>query len=388
MKDICIIGGGASGLIAAISARMENPKASIHILEKNDKVGKKLLATGNGRCNFSNTSCKYSNEIVAFFNELGIKERVEEQGRIYPYNGQAQDMVSAILAYLNNHDIKINTNFTVTSVSVTSDENFEVSSETDKLIAKNVLIATGGKAGPQFGCSGDGYQIAKEMGHSVTKIIPALSPLECKGEFSKLKGVRAKAQVTLLKNDVVLKFELGEVQFTDYGLSGICVFNLSRDIVIGEEKFSDYQVAVDLIPDMSEMELFLELLSRQKNENISVGNILTSLVPNKLADYILDLLAINLAENMISYEQTKQLAQTLKKLMFTVRNVKGWQFAQCTSGGIPVTQITIETMQSKLIRGLFFAGEVIDFDGPCGGFNLQNAWETGIRAGKAMAMNV
>jgi len=388
MIDICIIGGGASGLMAAISARLERPNASIYILEKNDKIGKKLLATGNGRCNFSNTSCKYSNEIVSFFNELGIKERVEEDGRIYPYNGQAHDVVSALESYIVKHDIKINTGFVVTSLSVLPDGSIEISNGETKLTAKNVLIATGGKAGPQFGCIGDGYKLAKDMGHSVTKIIPALSPVECKGEFSKLKGVRAKAKVSLLRNNVALNSEIGEVQFTDYGLSGICVFNLSRDITIGEEKFSDYQILVDLIPDMSEMELFLELLSRQKNENIKPENFLISLVPNKLADFILNDLGINLADEQISYEKVQQLAQTLKGLAFTVRNVKGWQFAQCTSGGITTTEINMDAMHSKIVNGLFFAGEVIDFDGPCGGFNLQNAWETGIKAGKAMAMNV
>ena len=388
MIDICVIGGGASGITSAISVRMENPNISIHILEKNDKIGKKLLATGNGRCNFSNTSCKYSSEIVKFFNSLGIKERVEEQGRIYPYSGQAQDVVDVFESYLNKHNIKISTEFTAESISFSGDGHFEILSGYTKLLAKNVLIAAGGKAGPQFGCIGDGYKLAKELGHSVTKVIPALAPIECKGEFAKLKGVRAKAVVTLLRNDVPLNSETGEVQFTDYGLSGICIFNLSRDIVIGEEKFSDYQVAVDLIPDMSDMELLLELLSRQKNGNVAAQNLLVSLVPNKLADFIFDTMNIYATEEAMDYEQIQQIAKLLKKLTFTVRNVKGWQFAQCTSGGIPVAEIDMDTMCSKIKRGLFFAGEVIDFDGPCGGFNLQNAWETGIKAGKAMAMNV
>ena len=388
MIDICIIGGGASGVISAISAHMENPNSFIHILEKNDKIGKKLLATGNGRCNFSNTSCKYSSEITTFFNALGIKERVEEQGRIYPYNGQAQDVVDVFESYLNQHNIKISTGFAVERLSISSDGHIEITSGENKLTAKNVLIATGGKAGPQFGSIGDGYKLAKELGHSVTKTIPALAPIECKGEFSKLKGVRVKATATLLKHNKILNSVTGEVQFTDYGLSGICIFNLSRDIVIGEEKFSDYQIAVDLIPDMSDMELLLELLSRQKNGNISTENLLISLVPKKLADFIFDLMNIDVMKETTYDEQVQQIAKTLKNLTFTVKNVKGWQFAQCTSGGIPVDEIDMDTMRSKIAKGLFFAGEVVDFDGPCGGFNLQNAWETGIKAGKAMAMNV
>ena len=424
MIDICIIGGGASGIIAAISARMENPHATIHILEKNDKLGKKLLATGNGRCNFSNTACASSNEILKFFNTLGIKPRVEEQGRIYPYSGQAQDVLNAFEAYLNMHDIKIHTGFVVENLIVNSDDHIEIIGIAKKLSAKNVLIATGGKAGPQFGCIGDGYKIARVLGHTVTKTIPALSPIECEGNFDKLKGIRAKALVKLLNNnmshasennetlvferDKVIASEIGEVQFTDYGLSGICIFNLSRDIKLGDDEtsnFSDYMIAVDLLPEMSLIEVERELNVRRDNINISPDNLLLSLVPKGLFDFVLsqagvDIAKLNEGDTMLAIvcegqiqqikrifndEQIQKIAYTLKNLTFTVTNVKGWQFAQCTSGGIPASEIDMDTMESKIAKGVYFAGELLDYDGPCGGFNLNNAWDTGIKAGRAMA---
>ena len=459
MIDICIIGGGASGIIAAISARMENPNATIHILEKNDKLGKKLLATGNGRCNFSNTSCASSNEILKFFNMLGIKPRVEEQGRIYPYSGQAQDVLNAFEAYLNMHDIKIHTGFVVENLivktdsidtensdsqiddedgdvrgsgsdsddhvdSVTSDDHIEIIGIAKKLSAKNVLIATGGKAGPQFGCIGDGYKMARVLGHTVTKTIPALSPIECEGNFEKLKGIRAKALAKLVKSNIppasendetlvierdkVIASEIGEVQFTDYGLSGICIFNLSRDIKIGNDEtsnFSDYTIVVDLLPEMSLIEVERELTVRRDNLNISPDNLLLSLVPKGLVDFVLSQAGVDIAKlsegdtmlaivcegqiqqikRILNDEQIQKIAYTLKNLTFTVTNVKGWQFAQCTSGGIPASEIDMDTMESKIAKGVYFAGELLDYDGPCGGFNLNNAWDTGIKAGKAMA---
>jgi predicted flavoprotein YhiN len=417
MIDICIIGGGASGIIAAISARMENPHATIHILEKNDKLGKKLLATGNGRCNLSNTSCTYSWEILGFLNEVGVKSRIEEQGRVYPYSGQAQDVLNAFESYLMTYDVKVNTNYTVERVSLQSNGYINIVSGENVISAKTVLISTGGKAGPQFGCSGDGYKIAKDVGHTTTKIIPALAPVECKGEFSKLKGTRVKADLKLVKKGEVLGEERGELQFTEYGLSGICVFNLSSEIKIAEDKFSDFQIFVDLFPDISFDELKLELINRHKNPNISADNLLVSLIPQKLADYVLALTKYKddiehasddqVHTELITEAQTepftevrtelikegqaelvKEVASALKELKFTVRNVKGWHFAQCTSGGIPICEINMDTMESKIARGLYFAGELIDYDGPCGGYNLNNAWETGIKAGKAMAMNV
>ena len=407
MVDICIIGGGASGIIAAIAARMEDPDVSICIIEKKDKIGSKLLATGNGRCNFTNALCENSSKILDFFHVLGIKARVEEQGRIYPYSGRAKDVVNVFESYLNAHNIKVYTEFVAEGLNFhTSDSHapgrIDISGNGKKLSAKKVLLATGGKAGPQFGCSGDGYKMAREAGHTVTKVIPALSPVECEGSFEKLKGVRARASVTLYKKGNAVNTETGELQFTEYGLSGICIFNLSRDIRLEDGKFTDYEISVDLLYDISIDELELELKFRMDNPDIPNGNLLVSLVPEGLADFVLNRAGFNAAPCLehglkhdkngrkfsISDEQIKQLAYLLKNLEFTVSNVKGWKFAQCTSGGIPVSEINMDTMESKIVKDLYFAGKLIDYDGPCGGYNLHNAWETGLKAGKAMAMKM
>jgi len=389
MVDICVIGGGASGLIAAITAHMEAPERSICIIEKNDKIGRKLLATGNGRCNFTNTNCKNSSEILNFFHRLGVKARIEEQGRVYPYSGQAKDVLSVFESYLNANNIKVHTKFAVDKLEFDSPNRIDIFGGLEKLSAGKVLLATGGKAGPQFGCSGDGYKIARQAGHTVTKTIPALSPVECEGSFDKLKGIRAKASVTLLQKGNVINTEIGEVQFTEYGLSGICILNLSRDIKLDHGKFTDHEITVDPLYDISLDELELELKFRRDNPDIPNNNLLVSLVPAGLADFILDRAGFRAEDAQTPSDETmKQMAHLCKNIKFTVSNVKGWKFAQCTSGGIPICEIDMDTMESKIAKGLYFAGEMIDYDGSCGGYNLNNAWETGIKAGKAMALHV
>jgi len=378
--DICVIGGGASGIIAAIAARMENPDISISILEKGDKIGRKLLATGNGRCNFTNSSCASSDRIVTFFRRLGIKAREEEQGRVYPYSGRAEDVLDAFEMYLNRGGVEIVTNFAVDKLSFSERGDISVCCGREKIATGKALLSTGGKAGPQFGCTGDGYRLAREAGHTVTKLSPALSPLECVGDFAMASGCRAKAKVSLVRKGALLHTEEGELQFGKYGLSGICVMNLSRHIRLDDCGFSDYEIVCDLTPGLSLEELVRELKTRSDEIHIPPESLLISYVPKTLAAYILNAAGTE--------KRQEEAARLLKGLRFTVSNVKGWQFAQCTAGGVTTSEIDLVTMESKVAKGLFFAGEIIDYDGPCGGYNLNNAWETGIKAGKAMAGNV
>ena len=385
MADICVIGGGAAGMAAAVAARMENPDISICILEKNGAAGKKLLATGNGRCNFTNTSCGSSSETMRFLQKLGIKARVEQQGRVYPYSGRAEDVLNAFEIYINSHNIEVVPHFAAESIVFEENGKITVYDAKRKAIAGKALIATGGKAAPQFGCTGDGYNLARGAGHSLTKIMPALSPVECIGNFEKLKGIRAKASVSLVKKDENILTEDGEVQFTEYGLSGICVFNLSRYIRLDDCGFKDYEIAIDLMAEVGEDELEAELKSRRDDLGITPGNLLMSLVPGPLSGYVLAAAGIKYDAESVDGPKIKAIAAAMKNLIFTVSNVKGWQYAQCTSGGIPLSEINSDTMESKIVRGLYFAGEIIDYDGPCGGYNLNNAWETGVKAGKAMA---
>jgi len=386
--NICIIGGGASGIAAAVAARMEDPDVSICILEKGGRIGRKLLATGNGRCNFTNTSCESSKHVIEFFQKIGIKAREEEQGRVYPYSGRAEDVLEAFELFLYSRNISIIPHFAAESLILGETGNFTVYCPKQKIEASKVLLATGGKAAPKFGCTGDGYKMAREAGHSLTKILPALSPVECIGDFENLKGVRVKASVTLLKKGEAVLTEEGEAQFTDYGLSGICVFNLSRHIRLDGSRFSDYDISVDMMPGASSSEVAMELKPRRDNLCLPAGELLRSLVPKNIATYVLGISGVKYDAKAVSDEHLRQIAGNLKDLRFTVSNVKGWEHAQCTSGGVPTDELDMETMESKLVKGIFFAGEIIDYDGPCGGFNLNNAWETGIKAGKAMARYV
>ncbi|MCL1809821.1 MAG: aminoacetone oxidase family FAD-binding enzyme [Clostridiales bacterium] len=385
---ICIVGGGASGMAAAAAACMENPGVLVCIVEKKGKLGSKLLATGNGRCNFTNTACSSSVEVLDFFRRLGVKAREEEQGRVYPYSGRSEDVLAAFESYLSSHGVETALDFAVERISVNSRGGFAVSGGQREITAGKVLIATGGKAGPQFGCSGDGYRLARGLGHTATTLAPALAPVECEGDFEKLKGTRAKAAVSLLKKGEVLETEKGEVQFAEYGLSGVCVFNLSRHIRLLGCGFSDYELAVDFMPEVSKDETVFELRYRRDRLGLPLSNMLVSLVPGSVAGYMLEKAGIDGAGCEASDAQIESVAGSLKNSKFTVSGVKGWRFAQCTSGGIPTSEINMSTMESKIAKGLYFAGEAIDYDGPCGGFNLNNAWETGIKAGRAMARDV
>ena len=380
MTDICIIGGGASGIIAAVAARMENRDITIRVLEKGGRIGRKLLATGNGRCNFTNASCDNSNQIQAFFQKLGIKSREEEQGRIYPYSGRGEDVLDAFELYLDRGNVEVITNFTADGLLFSGQGKITVCGGLEKVAAGKVLLATGGKAGPQFGCTGDGYRLAREAGHTVTKLTPALSPLECVGDFEMIGGCRARAAVSVLKKGAALHTEYGELQFGKYGLSGICIMNLSRYIRLDDCDFCDYGIACDLTPGISLEELVSDLKARNREYNIPPEHLLISYVPKTLGAYILSAAGTGAG--------AEGVAGLLKDLRFTVSNVKGWQFAQCTAGGVPLSEIDAVTMESKIMRGLYFSGEIVDYDGPCGGYNLNNAWETGLKAGRAMAGNV
>ena len=366
-------------MAAACAAKMENPDVSVCIVEKGGKPGRKLLATGNGRCNFTNSSCDDFTTVLDFFRKLGVMAREEEQGRIYPFSGRAEDVLRAFELFLGRSGVRIITGFAVDSIDYSIAGEMVVSFGMDQEVrGRKVLLAVGGKAGSQYGCTGDGYKLSREAGHTVTKIIPALSPLECAGDFEKIGGCRAKASVTLLRKGEALHSEKGEVQFGDYGLSGICVMNLSRYIRLDEWELSDYKIACDFVPEMTEDEAVLELQRKSEVLSIPYEQLLSSIVPRSLGEHILGMAG----------GHVRQAAHFLKNTRFTVSGVKGWKFAQCTSGGVLMDEIDPLTMESKIVKGLFFAGEILDYDGPCGGYNLNNAWITGIKAGRAMAKDV
>ena len=376
MFDLCIIGGGAAGMAAAVTAKKINKNLSILLLEKMEKTGKKILASGNGKCNLSNLSCERYEETEEFFSELGLLTRNDDAGRVYPYTEESAAVSGALMMNMKKNEVCCVTGCEVKSVS--KDENFHIMTDKKTYTSRKILIATGGKSGPQFGSTGDGYRFAKSFGHTITKLIPVLTAVETEENISAFAGIRAKGKVSLNFKDKEIFAERGEIQFTKTGISGICVFNLSRYLLIPDgcpfkDGFKDYTIYIDFAPEISDIDAFLQ--KRSINRNLEGENLLKYIVRDRIADDIL-----YRSDNDIC-----RAGKLLKNYPLHPQKVKGWNFAQVTKGGVNLDEVNMETMESKICRGLFFAGEVLDFDGPCGGYNLQNAWETGIRAGKGMA---
>lgn len=400
--DICIIGGGASGIAAAISAAEINPELNICILEKKDELGKKLLATGNGKCNITNIDCDGFDRVTEFFKRTGIMIKEDGGGRMYPYCEQASAVLDLLKSRVKHLNITVFTDCSVLTVNRSKFRGFDVHIDGAKgkafIPCSKILIACGGKAGPQFGTTGDGYALAKKFGHAVTRICPILMPLECEGIEKKLKGIRAKGKVCLLKGENIVAEESGEIQFTEEGLSGICIFNLTRYIKLEptsdfplSKAFRQYSVVLDFLPHMDKREVMKYLEERQVvMECLPKEDYLISVLNTKLAKGIVHKVLGETTGTVgnIDFEAIKEIAMLLKSSRYVVTGGKGWKEAQCTGGGIPLEEIDPENMESKIEKGIFFAGEILDYDGPCGGFNLNNAWLTGIKAGNGLALSL
>jgi len=400
MYDICIIGGGASGMTAAIAAARTDPELRICVLEKKEETGKKISATGNGRCNLTNASCRGVREVLRFFGSIGIVTFSDREGRIWPASENAADVVHALRRQMEIMGIDVFTGSSVVDIAGgqrNGTDHFTVISgatgreeEQSRTRAAKILLAAGGKAGPQFGCTGDGYALAKKMGHDINKLFPVLTPIECDSAPA-LKGIRCRAGVTLkyMQNDMAS--EEGELQFTADGLSGICIFDLSRHLALGDgRKFSDYCIEADLVPAMNRCTL-IQLLTERRDgiRGLKVWELMLSIVDSRLAVDIASRIGDPFGQAAdAGDEELSSAAELLKGMQFRVKGAKGWKRAQCTAGGVKTEDIDPETMESKLVPGLYFSGEMIDYDGPCGGYNLNNAWVTALRAGKAMAQNV
>ena len=387
--DICIIGGGAAGLVAGIMAARENPSLSVVIVEKMEEPGKKVAAAGNGRCNLSNTSSPDWERTASFFSSIGLLTRIDDEGKVYPYSEDGRDVVGCLVREVLKLGAEIMPRRQVANIDQSEGKDgvkeFKVKTvynkpkayqthESDRdiiITAKTVLIATGGKSKPKMGTSGDGFAFARRMGHSINKLIPVLTSVETVEDMKELdlSGVREKCVVSLYKNDELVFSDRGEVQFTDYGISGIVVFDMSRFMNLDDDtQFSDYRIEIDFMPETS-YETIIKMIEDRSDD----GNLLCSWVKNPLANVIID--------NSSSVES---IADGLKYFKLQPKNLRGWDMAQVTRGGIPLSEIDESTGESNIVSGLYFAGEILDEDFKCGGFNLQHAWTTGMRAGKAM----
>ncbi len=362
--DICILGGGASGIASAITIMRGNPKLRVALIEKNAELGKKILSTGNGRCNISNLSAEGVDDVCRFFKNIFI-EVTSEGNNLYPYNKRAVDVRDALVFEVKkyeNLDIYLNSNV----FRVFQEGELFFCAFKDKTISSDKLImALGGKSGPQYGTIGDGYKFAKNLGHNVKNVYPGLSSIETVEDISSLKGVRANCCISLLFDGKKLHSEVGELQFTEESLSGICVFNLSLFLKRGEkqdwkEDLAAHEILIDFLPNYSRKEVE-DLLNRRKEIS---SRKLISLIDEKIENFI----------GEISVD-------TLKEFKFKIKSVDGFKKSQVTLGGVPFSEINLETFESKKVHNLFFTGEILDYAQICGGFNLNFAWLSGIKAG-------
>ncbi len=406
--DVAILGAGAAGLMAAIALRRGSGDLSIAILEKNEKAGKKLYATGSGRCNLLNRGAEpedyRSGEgnaaefaagvlcqcgpagLLEIFESLGLDAVEEAEGRLYPRSLQASSVVRALeRGALGRQEpgrpADLLAGFEAKTVIRGEDGLFCVTAADDRtVLARRLILASGGKAGIQYGCDGRGLKIAESLGHRIVRPIPALTAFLCgeTDQLQKLAGVRVHGNVRLLSISpdgcpVLLAEDKGEIQFTKETVSGICAMNVSGFFRRrGEERFL---LELDLMPEMEEQALARKLQARKD----SLGDyFLEALLPEKLAAALLE----RTEEDGLS---AASLAHLLKFLPFTPTASKGWKDAHTTSGGIALEEVEEKTLASKLVPGLYFAGEILDVDGPCGGYSLTWAFAGGWIAGRAAA---
>ena len=384
-SDIAIIGGGASGIFAAINAAKAGAKVTI--LEKNSRIGKKILSTGNGRCNFTNVNAKAENynsafvcyalerftphNIISFFEQIGLLSRVESEGRVYPLSGQATAVLDVLRMELSRLGVQILTEFDVTKIRK-SYTGFEIYSQNQKIEAKKVIVATGGKAAPKSGSDGAGYELLKSLGHSTTRLVPSLVQLKTEKSVG---GVRAYGRVTTASG----KTDIGEIQFNNYGISGIPVFGIAKWVKKGEPVF------LDLMPDYTEEQVVKILGKRPKQ---TMETYLIGVLNKALGQMLLKECGISPLSRMsdtLSQDKILKIARTIKFWRFDVTGTMPWDNAQVTAGGIEISEVDEKTMESKLVPGLYITGELLDIDGPCGGYNLQWAWSSGALAGSEAA---
>lgn len=397
--NVVIVGGGASGLAAAVELGMSSPDLSVLVIEKMAEPGRKIRATGSGRCNITNTKAAGYNRIMEFFTRIGLVTRAYENGLVYPYSESAADVAELLIARAKSLGIKFCCGEEV--LGIKKDSGFEIESVykdekgEHKVIteADYVILATGGKAGPTYGTTGDGYRIAREFGHSIVTPVPVLTGVECK-EWEEgavaLGGTRMQGVVSLYKKatgDTPIFQEAGEVQFTKYGLSGICVFNMTRCMRLDRDKgegLDDFVVRINLFPE-GNLSDYIYALKNGDFSEMPAGEILKTVLKESLADYVADRIDKDKPVSALDEEGIQKICKLVHSMEFHPMRLRGWKDAQATSGGVSLREIDERTSESKIVPGLYITGELADKDFQCGGFNLSNAWITGLGAADDIA---
>ena len=404
MSKVIIIGGGAAGMIAAYSAALTSNK--VILLEKNEKLGKKIYITGKGRCNLTNASDmntvmenvvsnkrflfsafrNFTNEdIMKLVENNGTKLKVERGNRVFPVSDHSSDVIKSIENAIRDLGVDIRLNTKVDELIIEDDRCVGVIVGKNKIMADAVIVATGGMSYQATGSDGDGYRFAKEAGLSVSKLYPSLVPFNVEGERVKaLQGLSLRNIHVYIYNDKKLVYdEFGEMLFTHFGVSGPVIISASALIVNRDIK--GYRLCIDLKPALDNEKLDERILrdfAEQKNKQLK--NSLNKLFPTKLIDEVIYQSKIDPEKkaNLLTKEERHRLVSATKNLEFKLSSTRGFNEAIITKGGVEVSQINPKTMESKSVKGLFFAGEVLDLDALTGGYNLQIAWSSGYAAGE------
>ena len=401
---IGIIGGGASGMAAALAAA-EQPGVQVVLMERQARLGRKLQATGNGRCNLTNLHAGQQGyhgdrpefareaiaafgpqETLAWFRRLGLFTVAEPSGRVYPYSDQANSVVDVLRFALERPNIQVKLGFEVEKVKKTPD-GFLVESKQEHLSCDRLIVACGGLAGTKLGGSMAGYQLLRSLGHRCTRLRPTLVQLKAAwGGIAGLKGVRANCHAAIYRGETLWSESTGELQFTEYGLSGPVMFEISRDACQG---LGPWHCRLDFLPEVPESVLQEELLRRRQGD-LPASELLTGILHNRLGRVLTQAAGISLSRQVAQLGEAElfQVAQTVKGFDVVLKEPMGMDSAQVTAGGMVTAEFDEQTMESRLVPGLYACGEVLDIDGDCGGYNLQWAWSSGRLAGLSAGRNL
>jgi hypothetical protein len=404
--DIVVVGGGASGMMAAFWAAQKGTRVAI--IEKNDELGKKVLATGKGRCNITQENFNQDNlldvfgkngrflfsalrefsvkKTKEFFEKRGLKLKTERGGRVFPKADDSREVISFFKKLLVDNGVVFLRKTKIKSFEIKNNQIQKIVTNKKEISAQQFILCTGGKSYPTTGSTGDGYQWAKDFGHKIIKPVPALSPIKTINEWGyELQGISLKnVNLSVFQNDKKQTERFGEMLFTHYGISGPIVLDVSKEVGEMLEK-GRVKISIDLKPalDFKELEKRIQK-DFEKYHTRNFSNSLDDLLPQKMIPVIVKLSKINPDKKCceISKQERKRLASLLKGLTLNVDSLVGFDNAIITSGGIDLGEVDQKTMRSKKINNLYFAGEILNLDGPTGGYNLQLCWTTGYIAGK------
>ena len=403
MYDVIIIGAGASGLMAAAAAASKG--ARVALLEHKDDIGKKILATGNGRCNFTNTDMSVNkfhgskaliknglaqfnySDTIRFFKELGIPA-YDNAGYIYPNSRQAASVVAAFRMELMRLHVDVKTGINITDIKPADDRTgYCIQTDKGSFKSKRLIIACGLTASPKLGSDGSLFRQIEALGHHIQKPLPALCGFSCDGlNFKKITGVRCDATVASVIDGQMTEQNTGELQLADYGISGIPVFQISSLMSRALDKGQKVEVIIDFLPAFSDDELngYIKDRSITTTDNRSLNEMLNGLLNNKLLLELIHKSGVSPDKKgkLLTDDDCKSLTRSIKHTAVSVRKPRGVEFAQVCAGGIYTKEIDVRTLESKIHPGLYFCGELLDVDGICGGYNLQWAWTSGYIAGE------